>query len=312
MLMNGKITINLPSPIQKIEHPLFDQKKVSVFIKRDDLIHPLISGNKWRKLKYNIIEAGSRDLLTFGGAFSNHIAASAAYCHYIGKRSIGIIRGEKVSPLNPTLTLAAENGMILDFISRSSYKEKSDAPFLESLSLKYKDPFIVPEGGANALGIKGCTELVKEIDLSFDYILSAVGTGATIAGIALGLQKDQKVVGISVLKGAYSLLKEIKEYVSSDNNPEDVNKAMNSIDLLHDYHFGGYAKIENELIEFMKSFYTDYAIKTDPIYSGKSLFALFDLIQKNYFKENSTIVFYHCGGLQGIEGMEKRYDFKLY
>lgn len=312
MLMNGKLILNLPSPVQEIEHPLFDEKNVRVYIKRDDLIHPMISGNKWRKLKHNIAKAGAKDLLTFGGAFSNHIVASAAACNYFGKNSIGIIRGDKIIPLNPSLEFAHAHGMKLDFISRSEYKEKGDLHFLKKINEKYNSPFIVPEGGANSFGIKGCQELVGEIDQAFDYIISAVGTGATVAGIASGLNKEQKVIGVSVLKGANSLLNEIRDLLLIENSIINTDEIMSSLDLRHEYHFGGYAKIKDELIDFMRFFYTEFGIKTDPVYSGKSLFALFDLLKKDYFAKGSSIVYYHCGGLQGIEGMEKRYDIKIY
>lgn len=310
MPMCGKLTLNLPSPIQEIEHPLFKEKKVSVYLKRDDLIHPQISGNKWRKLKYNIRKAGSKELLTFGGAFSNHIAATAAACNYYGSKSIGIIRGDMITPLNNTLALAEENGMELKFISRASYKLKSSQKFLKEIKDEFNDPFIVPEGGANYLGLMGCREVIREIDIDFDYIISAIGTGATIAGLAQGLKKHQKAIGISVLKGAYSLSDEIKELLDKEN--EDSLNVMNKIEVNHDYHFGGYAKIKDELIAFMREFYQEFKIKTDPVYSGKSLYALFDMLKKDRFKQGSRIVYYHCGGLQGIEGIEKKYKFEIY
>lgn len=306
MLMNGKIKLQLPSPIQEITDELFKEKKVTVLFKRDDLIHEDISGNKWRKLKYNLKASNGREILTFGGAFSNHIAASAAACNYYNIKSIGIIRGERPKQMNNTLLFAERSGMQLEFISRQEYKEKNTSEFLEKINIKYKKPFIIPEGGANREGLMGCTEVIHELHEDFDYIITAVGTGATIAGLSLGLKDNQKVYGISVLKGAEYLNDEIEELLGLNR---DRNKKY---ELIHDYHFGGYAKIKIELIQFMNDFYAKHGIKTDPIYSGKSLYALYDMIQKDVFPPNSKIIYYHCGGLQGIEGMEKRYGISFF
>jgi 1-aminocyclopropane-1-carboxylate deaminase/D-cysteine desulfhydrase-like pyridoxal-dependent ACC family enzyme len=306
--MNGKINLQIPSPIHALKDELFKEKKVNVFIKRDDLIHHEISGNKWRKLKYNIEEANNKTILTFGGAYSNHIAASAAACNYYSINCIGIIRGERPHKLNNTLAFAIENGMRLEFISREKYRNKNTPKFLEELNLKYNQPYIIPEGGANENGVRGCSEVIQEIDEKFDFIISAIGTGTTLAGLSLGLNKKQKAIGISVLKGAQYLDLEIKQMLQ--NYPD--NNAGSNHSIKHKYHFGGYAKINSELIDFMNSFYLKHSIKTDPIYSGKSLFALYDMIKNDEFPENSTIVFYHCGGLQGIKGIEDRYKVKLF
>lgn len=312
MPMNGKIDLLLPSPIQEIKDPLFEEKKIRVFFKRDDLIHESISGNKWRKLAYNLKEADGKDILTFGGAFSNHIAATAAACNYADRKSIGVIRGERPAILNNTLSLAEKNGMHLHYISREEYKKKNEDSFLENLKVEFNNPFIIPEGGANKEGLLGCAEMLDEIDVEFDYIISAVGTGATIAGIASAMKANQKAIGIPVLKGAEYLKEEIHSLLVESEGEEKTEKIETSLILNHDYHFGGYAKIKPELIEFMNDFYQKHGIKTDPVYSGKSLYALYDMIAKNQFKEGSTIVYYHCGGLQGIEGMEKRYGISLF
>ena len=310
--MSGKINFSLPSPIQLINDPLFDQKKVQVYFKRDDLIHPDISGNKWRKLKYNLNHVEGKSVLTFGGAFSNHIAATAAACNEYSIKSIGIIRGERPKKLNNTLILAEINGMELHFISREEYRLKNEPEFLDKLKTKFDQPLIIPEGGSNTQGVKGCAEVVDEIDFDFDYLISAVGTGTTISGITSALKKNQKSIGISVLKGAEYLEEEIYSQLKNYLGEKKADLQFRNMELNHDYHFGGYAKIKPELIGFMNEFYINHQIKTDPIYSGKSLFALFDMIKNDQFTIGSTIVYYHCGGLQGIEGMENRYGIKLF
>jgi len=304
--MNGKIKLQLPSPIHEVIDDLFIEKKVTVLFKRDDLIHQDISGNKWRKLKYNLEASKGKNILTFGGAFSNHIAASAVACNYSNIKSIGIIRGERPKQMNSTLLFAERSGMQLEFISRQEYKAKNTPEFLEKINKKYNEPFIIPEGGANQEGLMGCAEVIHELPDDFDYIITAVGTGATIAGLSLGLKDNQKVYGISVLKGAEYLNNEIEDLLDLDRD------RSKNYELIHDYHFGGYAKIKLGLIQFMNDFYAKHGIKTDPIYSGKSLYALYDMIQKDVFPPNSKIIYYHCGGLQGIEGMEKRYGIDLF
>jgi 1-aminocyclopropane-1-carboxylate deaminase len=312
MPMNGNINLLLPSPLQELKDPLFTEKKIKVFLKRDDLIHPSISGNKWRKLKYNLIGLKKDRILTFGGAFSNHIAATAAICYDLKLRSIGIIRGEETESLNDTLRIAKDLGMHLAFISREEYRNKDADEYQKSLMLKYNDPYIIPEGGANAKGLQGCIEMIDEIDLDFDVIVSAVGTGATLAGICLGLNDNQKAIGIVVLKGAEYLEKEISDFINDYDSKNKPSGSIKKFELKHDYHFGGYAKMNQTLIDFMKHFYDQHKIKTDPVYSGKSLFALYDMIRKDQFNPGSKIIYYHCGGLQGIKGMENRYKVKFY
>lgn len=309
--MNGN-TPSIPSPLQLLQDPLFDKKQIQVYFKRDDLIHPAISGNKWRKLIHNIKAAEKRSILTFGGAFSNHIAATAAACNNAGIESIGIIRGEESKRLNPTLTLASKNGMNLKFISREEYRKKNESDFLSQLKTEFNDPFIIPEGGSNNFGLKGCSEILEEIDVDFNYIVSAVGTGATIAGISTSLKEDQKAIGIAVLKGAEYLSDEIETLLLDYTSAEKAASAKSKIKLMHDYHFGGYAKINAELIEFMNEFYTQQGIKTDAVYSGKSLYALFQLIKNDYFEKGDSIIYYHCGGLQGNKGIEDRYGISLF
>ncbi len=284
--MNQKINIKQPNNIE-------------IYIKREDLLHPYISGNKFRKLKYNVqkaIEIGSELLITFGGAYSNHILATAAAGKKYGIATLGVIRGEelesKVSE-NPTLSLANEFGMQFLFVSREVYSKKEEASFIEDLIKKYKKSYILPEGGTNDLAIKGCEEILIEEDASFDYVCCAVGTGGTISGIINTSKEHQKIIGFSALKGDF-LSDVIRKFVSKSN--WYIN---------NEYHFGGYGKVTDELITFLNNFYNSTSIPLDPIYTGKMVYGIFDMIQKNKFPENSKILLIHTGGLQGIKGINK-------
>ena len=270
---------------------------VTLSIKREDCLHPYISGNKFRKLKYNLAQAkaeGKTTLLTFGGAFSNHILAVAAAGKEYGFKTIGIIRGnelhDKVAK-NPTLLQAQEFGIIFDFVSRESYREKTSEAFVEKLNLKFGDFYLLPEGGTNELAVKGCEEILTEEDENFDYICCAVGTGGTISGIINCSKSGQQVLGFPALKGDF-LKEDIRKFAKGNN-----------WDLVTDYHFGGYGKVTEELIIFINTFFKKYNIPLDPIYTGKMVFGVMDLIYKNYFPENSKIILIHTGGLQGIAGM---------
>ena len=268
-----------------------------ISIKREDLLHPYISGNKFRKLKYNLEEAKRNDkhtLLTFGGAFSNHILAVAAAGKELGFKTIGVIRGEELEfnyLNNPTLRKAEEFGMEFVFVTREEYRNKNNEEFIERLKHNHGDFYIIPEGGTNALAIKGCEEILNSEDDEFDYICCAVGTGGTISGIINCSKPCQKVLGFPALKGDF-LTEDIRKFANKDN-----------WELITEYHFGGYAKITPELIDFMNDFYVHFKIPLDPIYTGKMVFGVFDLIKKNYFPQNAKILLIHTGGLQGIEGM---------
>ena len=312
MHMNGKLKLVLPSPLNLLNDKLFEEAGLKVFAKRDDLIDEEISGNKWRKLKHNIINSDGLPILTFGGAFSNHIAATAATCNRLGRKSIGVIRGERSKTLNNTLKQAEDYGMQLIFISRSDYRSKNDPIFIDSLHNKLGEFYLVPEGGANIYGVMGSKEIIDEINQPFDYLVSAMGTGATLSGMLLASNTNQKQVGIPVLKNGGFLNGEVNTLISDYCNEFIQSEPKGNFKIFTDYHFGGYARISDELIEFIRYFNKQHNIKTDPVYSGKSAFALYDLIKKNYFKKGSTIVWLHCGGLQGIEGIEKRYGIKLF
>lgn len=276
-----------------------ENSNISLYIKREDLLHPIISGNKFRKLKYNLTHAKNEKkemLLTFGGAFSNHILAVAAAGKEHGFRTIGIIRGEELKDTvseNPTLQKAQDLGMIFEFVDREIYREKNNPKFIRQLADKFGDFYLIPEGGTNDLAVKGCEEILTVNDEKFDYICCAVGTGGTISGLINCSKNSQQVLGFPALKGGF-LREDICRFASKSN-----------WDLITEYHFGGYAKVSEELIQFINEFYQKHKIPLDPIYTGKMMFGVIDLIHKNYFPENSKILVIHTGGLQGIAGMNK-------
>ncbi|MEA9411629.1 1-aminocyclopropane-1-carboxylate deaminase/D-cysteine desulfhydrase [Flavobacterium sp. PL02] len=283
---------------QKI-HTVFPNN-ISLTIKREDLIHPFISGNKYRKLKYNLLQAKAENqetLLTFGGAFSNHIAAVAYAGKESGFKTIGIIRGDELIDKiegNPTLKFAQENGMQFEFVSREDYRLKSEQSFLDNLKSKFGAFYLVPEGGTNELAVRGCEEILTPEDAEFNYVCCAVGTGGTISGISNSALPNQKVLGFPALKGDF-LKDEIRIFAKNQN-----------WELITDYHFGGYGKVNLELIAFINQFFDENQIPLDPIYTGKMVFGVIDLIRKNYFPENSKILLIHTGGLQGIQGMNMK------
>ena len=300
----------IPSPIESINYPLFTEKQIHVYVKRDDLIHAEISGNKWRKLKYNLIEAKAQNkntILTFGGAYSNHISATGSVGKIFGFETIGVIRGEETLPLNPTLLQAKKDGMRFLYVSRTDYRKKHTPEFINKLKEELGDFYIIPEGGGNKLGVKGCNDIVNEIDIDFNYILTDCGTGATLAGICDVLKENQKAIGIPVLKGGEFIKDEVKLLLG-----DTYTRIESRYSLETDYHFGGYAKYNQGLILFMRDFFKETNIKTDPIYTGKLFYALVDLAKKDYFKRGSTIVVVHTGGLQGIKGFEKRHGFSIF
>ena len=272
-------------------------KNVSLFIKREDLIHPYISGNKYRKLKYNLEQAKAENqdtLLTFGGAFSNHIAAVAFARKEYGFKTIGIIRGDELESQinnNPTLLFAQQCGMKFVFETREKYRHKNEVTYQADLMAQFGRFYLIPEGGTNELAIKGCEEILTQEDAVFDYICCCVGTGGTISGIINSSMNHQKVIGFPALKGDF-LEEDIRKYAK--NNRWELNL---------DYHFGGYAKIDKVLIQFMNFFLENTKIQLDPVYTGKMLFGLYDLIEKGFFPNGSKILAIHTGGIQGIQGM---------
>lgn len=288
MITPQKLSFN-----QKIDFP--NNYGIELYIKREDVLHEEISGNKFRKLKYNLEEAkrqGKTKLLTFGGAFSNHIAAVAAAGRDYGFETFGVIRGEELAMKfleNPTLKKASEDGMQFYFATRTQYRDKANPTFLDELQNKFGDFYLIPEGGTNEFAVKGCEEILTEEDERFDFVCCAVGTGGTISGIINSLKPHQNALGFPALKGDF-LFDEIRPYVKNDQ-----------WDLILDYHFGGYAKVTNELRLFIKEFYQKYLITLEPIYTGKLVLGVIDLIINGYFPKKSKILIIHTGGLQGLQ-----------
>jgi 1-aminocyclopropane-1-carboxylate deaminase len=296
--------INHKTPIYKIEDTLIKDSGIKLFIKREDLNHPELSGNKWHKLKYNLIaakEKGYGSLLTFGGAYSNHIYATAAAGKLFGFKTIGIIRGEEHLPLNPTLRFAVSAGMKIHYVNRKSYREKNSAKFIKKLRGKFGKFYLVPEGGTNKLAVKGASEIISSIDLDFDYVCCACGTGGTLAGLVTGLNGRKKALGFSILKGGSFLLNDVEKLIY-----ESAGKKYNNWDINLDFHFGGYAKINSELIEFIKRFQKITSTPIEPIYTGKLLFGVYNLILNHYFSNGINILVIHTGGLQGLIGMKNK------
>lgn len=293
------INLEIYSPVHQISNKLFDEQGIQLFIKRDDLIHPLISGNKWRKLKYLLKKAANQNkthLVTFGGAFSNHLLATAAAAAKFGFRSTGIVRGEHVE--NDTLFLCRLHGMHLIFTDRESYRDKP------ALFDRYfgNDPsaLFIDEGGASPEAAQGCTEMVDELTDSYHHIFCACGTGTTAAGIVNGLQQQQlktQFNAIAVFKNGEFMKAEIDRYLTT---PANYNLHL-------DYHFGGYAKTTPELIAFIKQFVADTGILIEPVYTGKMLYAIYDLAEKGYFKRGDKVLAVHTGGLIGLLGMKDKF-----
>ncbi|MCL6259221.1 pyridoxal-phosphate dependent enzyme [Aquiflexum sp. TKW24L] len=300
----------LPNPIstQEIQLPLLEEKGISLAVRRLDQVHDLVSGNKFYKLKYNMEEAkkkGFSTLLTFGGAFSNHIHATAAAARLEGFKSIGIIRGEEIISLNPTLSFAKSEGMQLEFISREDYRKKSCDSFVEKLKEKFGDFYLIPEGGTNALAIAGTKEILSEVDSYYSHITCSIGTGGTFAGLAESIHSDQNLLGFSSLKG---------DFIHSEINNlllENQIYPKGKYSIFDNYHFGGYGKSDSKLFDFMQWFYAQTQIPLDPIYTGKMMFGIFDLVRKDFFQKGSSILAIHSGGLQGIAGFNQRMGTKL-
>jgi 1-aminocyclopropane-1-carboxylate deaminase len=300
------IDIEKNTPIEEVNDPFLKERNISLFIKREDLNHPHISGNKWHKLKYNLLEArkqGKNVLLTFGGTYSNHIYSVAAAGKIFGYKTIGIIRGEEHLPLNPTLSFAKENGMQLYYLDRSLYREKNSSEILMHFQNIFGDFYLLPEGGTNELAVKGCSEIIDSINVEFDYLCCPCGTGGTLAGLISGLRGKNFVLGFAVLKGASFLKKNVSNLLQA----VEANNYKNW-DINLDYHFGGYAKVNKQLFTFVDEFFKLTKIPIEPIYTGKMLFGIYELISNRYFKQGSQIIALHTGGLQGLKGLREKYN----
>lgn len=277
---------------QQVPYQHIEYRHQRISIKRLDLIHPQISGNKFFKLKYNLLAArqqGFEKVLTFGGAYSNHIAATAFAAHQFGFQSLGMIRGEELAqrPFNPTLATAQQFGMQLEFISRNAYRQKDQPDFLQHLQQQYPDFYLIPEGGTNALAVQGCREILTAEDAQFDLICCAAGTGGTLAGLIETSQQHQQLLGFSALKGDF-LTQEVAQLTTKRNWR-----------ILDDYCCGGYAKTTPELIQFIQTFEQRYNIPLEQVYTGKMLRGIFDLIDQDKIGPDQKILLIHTGGLQG-------------
>ena len=277
--------------IKEIKNDLFNSKKIQVFIKREDLIHDFISGNKYRKLKYNINNAVLyyNQILSFGGAHSNHLY-SLSYLGLINKiKTIGVVRG---NTLTPTIKYCKSNNMKIVNLNYSDYRDRYKKNTIDMLRDKFGDFFYLPEGGTNEMAVKGCEEIIDERCYSFDYVCCCVGTGGTVSGILRSVKQHQKVIGFSVLKKNTSILENICKY-----------SKINNFSLNENYSFGGIGKYNVDLINFMNYFFQHYDIKLDHIYNSKMFFGVFDLAKKNFFKKNSKILVLNTGGLNGLSGL---------
>ena len=291
----------------KLNQQIFSERylnnEIEVFIKRLDLIDPFISGNKLFKLKHNVDRAlleKKNMLITFGGAFSNHILATAAYAKKKNIDCLAIVRGEEYSELNPLLTLAKEYGMNFCFVSRKEYAKRNDNNYVSELIRKYKKAFIVPEGGNNKLGVSGAEEILETQDKSFDYIICPIGTGATLSGIVNSSKKTQKVIGVNCI-----------------NDTKDINKNIyqktnkNNWEIINEFNFGGFAKFDNLLTEYLKKFKLNYKITLDLNYTAKMFFGFEKLIERRYFQRKSKVLLIHTGGIYGNLGFNYLYDLDL-
>ena len=292
------LNLNIPSIISKINSSFLEEKEIELFVKRDDLIHNIISGNKWRKLKYNFQEASDRGfstILSFGGAYSNHLHALSYAAKIMGFSSIGVVRGNESRTLNSTLSYCRKNNMKLFFLDRLNYqKNKYNNQLLMDIQKTYGDFYVIPEGGNNDFGVMGCQEIVKEISFDFDFFCCAVGTGCTSSGIIRSLNNKSHFLGFAPFPKVIEQKKSILKYCPS--------VLYNNWSVLPDKNFGGYGKINNNLIKFIRQFNLENHIKLDVIYMGKLFYNLYELIQNNFFDKKTRIIVLHSGGLQGVNG----------
>lgn len=284
--------LKIPSPVTELKAAFLERKNVRLYLKRDDLIHKEISGNKWRKLYLNLLKARAQKIdtiVTFGGAFSNHIYATAAACHLFGFKSIGIIRGEFVDENNPTLKFAQAKGMELVKVSKAIYGSDKTG-----IAEQYPNAYVIPEGGNNELGRDGMKILADEINVAFEnrncLVVTPIGTACTMAGLVNHLSSSFSVLGVNVLRNQ-GIDDELRDWTK---------EAKCSYEISHDYHFGGYARTTPELIDFANEFSDQHQMFLDPIYTAKMMYAIFDLIEKDKFPEGKEIIVIHTGGLQGI------------
>ncbi|MDP3331938.1 MAG: pyridoxal-phosphate dependent enzyme [Methylococcaceae bacterium] len=289
-------SIFTPSPLTKIAHPLLDQQQIELWLKRDDMLHPIVSGNKWRKLKYVLDHAlciGADTLVSMGGAYSNHLHALAYVGRELGLKTIGLIRSEPGPSLTPTLTDLQQWGMELKFVTRTHnrllrhYRDWQAFPGLQPKQ------YWLPEGGAQAPALQGVAEIVAELDIDYDMLCVPCGTGTTLAGLISAAPPQVSVIGFAALKNAGFLINDVATILPQQYDNWQINL---------DYHFGGFASTTAELMTFIADFERQTAIELDPVYTGKMMFGLFDLIAKQQIKSGQRIIAVHTGGLQGKRG----------
>lgn len=285
---DDRLELLLPSPIEELRDARISPAGVRVHLKRDDLVNPDIPGNKWRKLKYNVQaarEARKPAILTFGGAYSNHIRATAAAGTYFGFRTIGVIRGEEHLPLNSTLRYAVNHGMQITYVDRARYRQKTDSALIAELRDQFGDFYLIPEGGGNAAGVRGCGEIVDEITLPYNVICCSCGTAATLAGISLALPQGRRALGFAALKGAAFLKDDVRRMQN-----DLTGRVAPNWDIVLDYHFGGFAKKKPHLMEFIEDFRERHGILLDRVYEAKMMYGLIDMVRQGRFRPGTEIV----------------------
>jgi len=300
-MLTEKLPLRIPSPIQLVEHPIPTSKGCKLYIKREDLMHPSYGGNKWRKLKYNLTafsEGGYSHLVTFGGPFSNHIAATASVCSALGIECIGVVRGTFSDSNNPTLIKAKSVGMDIRHVTKLAYTEKEKSEEVMTILAECPKPYLLPEGGSNLAALLGVDEMNAEInehEISFSHIVVASGTGTTAAGL-IRTGGTAELIAINALKNE-SLASTIKALVGAEGREWSVTQG---------YTFGGFAKVDSILISFINEFKTNYDIPLDPIYNGKAMYACLDMMSSGHFQDGSDILYVHTGGLQGVTAYNYR------
>ena len=289
------------TPLQKLDSDQLSRADITLWVKRLDLVHPLVSGNKWYKLKYNLLaakEEGATTILSFGGAYSNHIHALAAACQMLGFASIGVIRGEPHTPLNATLQFAQACGMQLHYLNRADYRLKHTHLIQQQLKTEYGNPYIVPEGSSNALALKGVAELITELGDDYDRLCCACGSGGTLAGLIAGLAGRKQLEGFAALKGAGFLSTDVQRLLAEGAYADPKNWHINL-----DYHFGGFAKTTPQLLAFIQQFEAEHGIPLEPLYTGKLFYGLFERITAGAYPPGTRIIALHSGGLQGRDSL---------
>ncbi|MEY8263504.1 MAG: pyridoxal-phosphate dependent enzyme [Bermanella sp.] len=287
--------------LESFNHPLLAQHNISVQIKRDDLLHPVVSGNKLYKLMFNLEQfqrEHKKTLITFGGAYSNHLHATAFMGRQLGVQTVAIVRGEQLIPLNPTLKDCTDWGMILEPVCREQYRQKQRGGGIQSIIDRYPSPYVVPEGGANRLGVLGAAKMLDEVDQEkLDMVVVACGTGVTMAGLISACEPHVRVVGFPALKAEKWMADEVQGWL------DIIACKQCNWALQHDYHFGGYAKTKPELLAFMDDMEANYNLLLDPIYTAKAFYGLLDMIARGEIARGSNLLFIHSGGLQGRRGL---------